>query len=270
MRSTWRSRPRTARPWTPYGGPPVNWTPRSCTRPREWPEYHPGYYAVSIRDPDSDNVEVVRPQLRGARDGEAEWGRRPGPLPARSLVPGRTQPWDRATSSPKVGDKIFAFLGGGDGVGLKCGANRDEADELVDAYPEDVSKMAYIGRSGWNTVRLGGCVPDDEILELIDTLVRDDRGQAADERRPGPAPDHSARLVPDRLRSCRQPDRVSRIWRLGAYRSEWLWRRGVFPRGGIVITVSGASSSRARCRRPGCELVSSGGRDRPDGSALVG
>ena len=28
--------------------------------------------------------------------------------------------------------------------------------------------MAYIGRSGWNTVRLGGSVPDDEILELID------------------------------------------------------------------------------------------------------
>jgi predicted DNA-binding protein (MmcQ/YjbR family) len=28
--------------------------------------------------------------------------------------------------------------------------------------------MAYIGRSGWNTVRLGGAVPDDEILELVD------------------------------------------------------------------------------------------------------
>lgn len=27
--------------------------------PREWPEYHPGYYAVFIRDPDSNNVEVV-------------------------------------------------------------------------------------------------------------------------------------------------------------------------------------------------------------------
>jgi catechol 2,3-dioxygenase-like lactoylglutathione lyase family enzyme len=27
--------------------------------PREWPEYHPGYYAVFMRDPDSNNVEVV-------------------------------------------------------------------------------------------------------------------------------------------------------------------------------------------------------------------
>lgn len=27
--------------------------------PREWPEYHPGYYAVFVRDPDSNNVEVV-------------------------------------------------------------------------------------------------------------------------------------------------------------------------------------------------------------------
>ncbi len=28
--------------------------------------------------------------------------------------------------------------------------------------------MAYIGRSGWNTVRFGGAIPDDEILELVD------------------------------------------------------------------------------------------------------
>jgi catechol 2,3-dioxygenase-like lactoylglutathione lyase family enzyme len=27
--------------------------------PKEWPEYHPGYYAVFVRDPDSNNVEVV-------------------------------------------------------------------------------------------------------------------------------------------------------------------------------------------------------------------
>ena len=27
--------------------------------PREWPEYHAGYYAVFMRDPDSNNVEVV-------------------------------------------------------------------------------------------------------------------------------------------------------------------------------------------------------------------
>ncbi len=27
--------------------------------PREWPEYHPGYYGVFVRDPDGNNVEVV-------------------------------------------------------------------------------------------------------------------------------------------------------------------------------------------------------------------
>ena len=81
------------------------------------------------------------------------------------------EPWEGDVVA-KVGDKIFAFLGGGEGVGLKCGANRDEADELVDTYPGDVSKMAYIGRSGWNTVRLGGSVPDDEILELIERRTR--------------------------------------------------------------------------------------------------
>ncbi|MEX0947092.1 MAG: MmcQ/YjbR family DNA-binding protein, partial [Acidimicrobiia bacterium] len=31
----------------------------------------------------------------------------------------------------KVADKIFAFLGDGRAVGLKCGANRDEADEWL-------------------------------------------------------------------------------------------------------------------------------------------
>jgi predicted DNA-binding protein (MmcQ/YjbR family) len=28
--------------------------------------------------------------------------------------------------------------------------------------------MAYIGRSGWNTLRLGGAIPDDELIEAID------------------------------------------------------------------------------------------------------
>ncbi|GAA1702947.1 hypothetical protein GCM10009745_57850 [Kribbella yunnanensis] len=76
------------------------------------------------------------------------------------------EPWDGDVVA-KVAEKIFVFMGT-DSVGLKCGANRDEADELVAAYPEDVSKMPYIGRSGWNTVRFGGGVPDDEVFELID------------------------------------------------------------------------------------------------------
>jgi catechol 2,3-dioxygenase-like lactoylglutathione lyase family enzyme len=27
--------------------------------PREWPEYHPGYYGVFLRDPDGHNIEAV-------------------------------------------------------------------------------------------------------------------------------------------------------------------------------------------------------------------
>lgn len=77
------------------------------------------------------------------------------------------EPWEGDVVA-KVSDKIFAFLGT-DTVGLKCGRNREEADELVETYPGDVAKMAYLGRSGWNTVRLGGAVSDREVLELVDT-----------------------------------------------------------------------------------------------------
>ncbi len=30
--------------------------------PREWPEYHPGYYGAFVRDPDGNNVEAVSHQ----------------------------------------------------------------------------------------------------------------------------------------------------------------------------------------------------------------
>jgi len=70
----------------------------------------------------------------------------------------------------RVGPKIFAFTGSrdGDSVALKCGANRDEADEWLARYPEDASVMPYIGRSGWNALRIGADIPDDELLEAID------------------------------------------------------------------------------------------------------
>jgi predicted DNA-binding protein (MmcQ/YjbR family) len=81
------------------------------------------------------------------------------------------EPWEGDVVA-KVGGKIFAFLGGGSpgepSVGLKCGANRDEADEWLARYPGDATKMAYIGRSGWNTLRVGGAIPDDEVREAID------------------------------------------------------------------------------------------------------
>jgi predicted DNA-binding protein (MmcQ/YjbR family) len=81
------------------------------------------------------------------------------------------EPWEEDVVA-KVHDKIFAFLGGdGTGdvkVGVKCGLTRDEADEWLARYPDDASVMAYIGRSGWNTLVAGAGIPDDEILEAVD------------------------------------------------------------------------------------------------------
>jgi len=77
------------------------------------------------------------------------------------------EPWDGDIVA-KVAAKIFAFLGSGTTVGLKCGGTRDEADEWLVRYPEDASVMAYIGRSGWNSLRIGGAIPDDEVLEAVD------------------------------------------------------------------------------------------------------
>jgi predicted DNA-binding protein (MmcQ/YjbR family) len=74
----------------------------------------------------------------------------------------------------KVGPKIFAFLravgpgGEARGVGLKCAATREAADEWLLRYPGDAAVMPYIGRSGWNTLTIGAAIPDDEILEAID------------------------------------------------------------------------------------------------------
>ena len=78
------------------------------------------------------------------------------------------EPWE-GDLVVKVGPKIFAFLGSGTSVGVKCGRSRDEADEWLARYPADASVMAYIGRSGWNTLRLGGAIPDEEILDAVDT-----------------------------------------------------------------------------------------------------
>jgi predicted DNA-binding protein (MmcQ/YjbR family) len=80
------------------------------------------------------------------------------------------EPWEGDLVA-KVGGKIFAFLGSGvtDSVGVKCGPSREAADEWLLRYPDDASVMPYIGRSGWNTLLIGGSIPDDEITEAIDT-----------------------------------------------------------------------------------------------------
>lgn len=80
------------------------------------------------------------------------------------------EPWE-GDVVVKVGPKIFVFFGTADPgttVGIKCGPSREVADEWLKRYPEDASVMPYLGRSGWNTLRIGGAIPDDELLEAID------------------------------------------------------------------------------------------------------
>ena len=81
------------------------------------------------------------------------------------------QPWE-GDHVAKVGEKIFAFTGD-ESVGVKCGRSRDEADEWLRRYPQDATVMAYIGRYGWNTLRLNGAIPDEEILEAVDASYAD-------------------------------------------------------------------------------------------------
>ena len=80
------------------------------------------------------------------------------------------QPWE-GDSVAKVGEgergKIFAFLGD-ESVGVKAGATREVADEWLLRHPASASVMAYIGRSGWNTLRIDGTIPDEEIREAVD------------------------------------------------------------------------------------------------------
>jgi predicted DNA-binding protein (MmcQ/YjbR family) len=77
------------------------------------------------------------------------------------------EPWEGDVVA-KVGNKIFAFLGNETAIGLKCG-DRETADLLLDRYQGAASKMAYIGKHGWNTFQLNGIIPPDEIKDLIDT-----------------------------------------------------------------------------------------------------
>jgi predicted DNA-binding protein (MmcQ/YjbR family) len=98
------------------------------------------------------------------------------------------EPWE-GDVVVKVGSKIFAFLGGesGSAVGLKCGANRDAADEWLVRYPDDASVMAYIGRSGWNRLRIGGAIPSDELVEAVDASYDTVVSKLPKRERPGAA-----------------------------------------------------------------------------------
>jgi predicted DNA-binding protein (MmcQ/YjbR family) len=82
----------------------------------------------------------------------------------------RDEPWEDSLVV-KVGSRIFAFMGtfdAGEGIGLKCGTSRDEADEWIHRFPDDARPMPYLARGGWNSLRIGAAIPDDDLLEAID------------------------------------------------------------------------------------------------------
>jgi len=97
------------------------------------------------------------------------------------------EPWD-GNVVVKVESKIFAFLGAGPAgaVGLKCGPTREMADEWLLRYPGDASVMSYIGRSGWNSLRIGGAIPDDELLEAVDASYQAVVAKLPKKDRPAP------------------------------------------------------------------------------------
>jgi predicted DNA-binding protein (MmcQ/YjbR family) len=96
-------------------------------------------------------------------------------------------PWGHEHPVMKVAPgergKIFAFLGS-ESVGIKGGPSREAADEWLQRYPDDASVMAYIGRSGWNSLRLGGAIPDDEIREAVDVSYETIVAKLPKSRRP--------------------------------------------------------------------------------------
>jgi predicted DNA-binding protein (MmcQ/YjbR family) len=96
----------------------------------------------------------------------------------------RDEPWEGDIVA-KVGTKIFAFLGA-DAVGVKCGRDRSEADEWIAQYPDDATVMAYIGRYGWNTLRRGGAISDDELREAIDASYTAVVAKLPKSQRPAP------------------------------------------------------------------------------------
>ncbi|MFC1420233.1 MmcQ/YjbR family DNA-binding protein [Streptacidiphilus cavernicola] len=45
-------------------------------------------------------------------------------------------------------------------------------DEWLARFPEDASATGYIGRYGWNTLRIDSAIPDEELIEAVDGSYR--------------------------------------------------------------------------------------------------
>lgn len=101
-----------------------------------------------------------------------------------------TYPFGEGELVAKVGGKAFAFIGLGAAarsVTLKCGRTEEEAAIWRDRFPDAIAVSAYIGRYGWNAVRLDGPVPAEEMRELIDDSYAAIVAKLPKSRRPTPA-----------------------------------------------------------------------------------
>ena len=68
-----------------------------------------------------------------------------------------------------TGHEVKGYCLGEDTVGVKCGKGRAEADEWIEEFPDEVTVSPYIGRHGWNVLRIGGAIPVEALVEAIDT-----------------------------------------------------------------------------------------------------
>ena len=73
----------------------------------------------------------------------------------------------RATPSPRSAARSSRSSGRTRSAS-SAARTREEADEWLARFPDDASVMPYIGRSGWNTLRIGGAIPDEDLLEAVD------------------------------------------------------------------------------------------------------
>jgi predicted DNA-binding protein (MmcQ/YjbR family) len=74
-------------------------------------------------------------------------------------------PWGETVY--KVGDRIFAFIGGRDDHRVTVKARPEDADVLVQR--PGIERAAYIGRHGWVSILIDG----EEALELALHLIGD-------------------------------------------------------------------------------------------------
>jgi predicted DNA-binding protein (MmcQ/YjbR family) len=65
----------------------------------------------------------------------------------------------------KVGGKIFAITRFEGTISVKC--EPDLAERLRETYPE-INPGYHLNKRHWNTITLGGSVPDTMVVELIE------------------------------------------------------------------------------------------------------